>query len=144
MIPISSALFAYPQLDKWIFPLGFRYILAISLIFGKTFFLTKQLLSIFLTNSSPFLEHVSNLYWRFVCDWAIQAIAVIYYYAISMTLASFFIGMGLYVHALVMDLRQRMDDLHNHETNATKMSCLVDGFKFHGQILKLNITLFGV
>lgn len=69
--------------------------------------------------------------------------AVILYFTIGLTLVIFFIDLSYYVRAMVMDLKQQIDNLHNHKSNLAKFNCLKDGFKFHSEILKLVGFGFG-
>lgn len=82
------------------------------------------------------MENVSSASLRFYYDWLIQAMSTFLYYIIFATSASFLIGITFYVRGMKMDLRRRIEDLHNQTSNEIKHSYLVDAFTFHGEILK--------
>lgn len=88
------------------------------------------------SNSSPYLKNVPSFHFRFYYDWLIQSVTVIAYYSIVLAMATFFIGITLYVRAMVTDLKKQMEHLHKHESNASKFTCLKDGAIFHGKIMK--------
>lgn len=78
---------------------------------------------------------------RFYFDWVIQSVLVVHYYSILLALATFFIGITLYVRAMVMELRKQMLHLHEHESVTEKLTCLKDGAILHVQILKYLLQL---
>lgn len=77
---------------------------------------------------TPYLDEPKDSYWRFYADWSIQTLAAAMYYTVILTSAIFYIGMCLYVNAMVVDLKLRLQAING--------SVLIGEITFHHGILE--------
>lgn len=88
----------------------------------------------FCVSRCPIFTHMDNEILRFYADWMIQFLLTIFYLTTIITILSFYIGMCLYVKAMVDDLANQLND-ENYPSN-TLMSRLIGEIRFHSEILE--------
>lgn len=82
----------------------------------------------------PIFYQIASETLHFYADWTIQMLLTAIYLATIITILSFYVGISLYVRAMVADLAARM----NNEDGASEASLgrLIGEIKFHTEVLE--------
>lgn len=95
------------------------------------------LICILCRNSSPCLKHLSHGS-RFYIDWIIQSAVAIFYFTVDLTAVIFYVGIYLYINAMVEDLKRRLREYDECPLNMKQRRYFVDITELHVYLLRLS------
>lgn len=142
LFPISYAVIKWPHPENWILPYSYRFnTFNIDILWCGLLGSTASNLYI-PTISCPFLDHlVSNAGIRFYIDWIIQAMASIFYLTSDLMAIIFYVGIYLYLNAMVTDLKEQLRKDDKYALRAEKRQ-FVAAIVLHNRILKFDDFIF--
>lgn len=85
------------------------------------------------------MDKWANFYEQFIIDATVEAIVLFMYYLCHMISAFFYIGLCLYVRAMRIDLKLRMEEIHmnvNRSVDYVFVKNLINEIQFHARIFE--------
>lgn len=137
LLPITYAIFGFPDPDKWVLPLTFRLVDCAIVCTAKTGRRAIRSSNPFLflcsdNSRSPLFARIANVSIRFYGDCLIHMLLSIFYLTIIVTNLSFYIGLCFYVRAMVEDLKAQLNAAAANASASRLLSQIV----FHTEILE--------
>lgn len=108
----------------------------------KRFNLLLLLLHWLLRRRTPFLDKLTeNVYLQFYINWTIEMSTYVVYYSMHLISALFYIGLALYVNAMLRDLKICLRAIDAEMDNSQAQRKLFDAIQFHAYLFELADTI---